>query len=219
MTASGLALSHALAVNVLDPKSLLSSLGAVAVLLVLFCETGLLLGFFLPGDSLLFTAGVLCATRSSSGLHLNLTATLAAGAVGALAGAQVGYLIGAKAGRPLLEKSDRSRLRTAVTRAEAFLSRYGIGKALVLARFVPLVRTVINPLAGISGVPVRTFTLWQAVGGLAWTAGVTLAGYALGSSVSNVDRYLLPIIALVVVVSLIPVALEIVRGRRAAGTR
>lgn len=213
-----LASPHLLAVNVLNPTSLLSALGAAAVLIVLFCETGLLLGFFLPGDSLLFTAGVLCATTSRSGLHLNLGATLAAGAVGALAGAQVGFLIGAKAGRPLLERSASVRLRSAVTRAEAFLSRYGVGKALVLARFVPLVRTVINPLAGISGVPVRTFTLWQAGGGLVWTLGVTLAGYALGSSVSNIDRYLLPIIALVVVVSLIPVALEILRGRRAAGS-
>lgn len=218
MTSVLLANPHLLAVNVLNPTSLLSALGAVAVLVVLFCETGLLLGFFLPGDSLLFTAGVLCATTSASGLHLNLGATLAAGAVGALTGAQVGYLLGAKAGRPLLERSGSPRLRSAVTRADAFLSRYGVGKALVLARFVPLVRTVINPLAGISGVPVRTFTVWQFAGGLVWTVGVTLAGYALGSSVSNIDRYLLPIIALVVIISLIPVVLELLRGRRAAGS-
>jgi len=86
-------------VNLLDATSLLSALGALSVLIVLFCETGLLLGFFLPGDRLLFTAGVLCATTSKSGLHLSLWATLAAGAVGALTGAQVGYLLGAKAGR------------------------------------------------------------------------------------------------------------------------
>ena len=218
MTSSWLASPDLLAVNLLDPTSLLSALGALAVLIVLFCETGLLLGFFLPGDSLLFTAGVLCATTSKSGLHLSLWATLTAGAVGALAGAQVGYLLGAKAGRPLLERSGSPRLRSAVTRAEAFLSRYGIGKVLVLARFVPLVRTVINPLAGMMGIPARTFALWQAVGGLVWTLGVTLAGYALGSSVSNIDRYLLPIIAVVIVVSLIPVLLEILRGRRAAGS-
>ncbi len=90
MTATWLASPHLLAVNLLNPTSLLSALGALAVLIVLFCETGLLLGFFLPGDSLLFTAGVLCATTSKSGLHLSLWATLAAGAVGALAGAQVG---------------------------------------------------------------------------------------------------------------------------------
>ncbi len=184
---------HPLAVNLLNPTSLLSSLGVAAVLLVLFAETGLLIGFFLPGDSLLFTAGV-CATRSASGLHLNLAATLAAAVVGALTGAQVGYLIGVKAGRPLLDRTGNARLSAAAARAETFLERYGVGKALVLARFVPLVRTVMNPLAGVTGMPAGQFTRWQVVGGVVWTVGVTLSGYALGSSVANIDRYLLPVI-------------------------
>jgi membrane-associated protein len=205
--------AHPLAVNLLNPTSLLNSLGVLAVLLVLFAETGLLIGFFLPGDSLLFTAGVLCATRSAAGVHLNLAATLVAAAVGALAGAQVGYLIGAKGGRPLLERTGNPRLRAAAARAMTFLERYGVGKALVLARFVPLVRTVVNPLAGVTGVPAAQFTRWQVAGGLLWTLGVTLAGYGLGSSVSNIDRYLLPVIASVVVISLIPVALELRRSR------
>ena len=205
--------AHPLAVNLLNPTSLLNSLGVLAVLLVLFAETGLLIGFFLPGDSLLFTAGVLCATRSAAGVHLNLAATLTAAAVGALAGAQVGYLIGAKAGRPLLERTGNVRLRLSADRAETFLERYGVGKALVLARFVPLVRTVMNPLAGVTGVPAAQFTRWQVAGGLLWALGVTLAGYGLGSSVSNIDRYLLPVIASVVVISLIPVALELRRSR------
>jgi len=205
---------HPLAVNLLNPTSLLSSLGVAAVLLLLFAETGLLIGFFLPGDSLLFTAGVLCATRSASGLHLNLAATLTAAVVGALTGAQVGYLIGAKAGRPLLDRTGNARLSAAAARAETFLERYGVGKALVLARFVPLVRTVMNPLAGVTGMPVGQFTRWQVVGGVVWTVGVTLSGYALGSSVANIDRYLLPVIAAVVVVSLIPVALELRRSHR-----
>jgi len=157
---------------------------------------------------------VLCATRSAAGVHLNLAATLTAAAVGALAGAQVGYLIGAKAGRPLLERTGNVRLRLSADRAETFLERYGVGKALVLARFVPLVRTVMNPLAGVAGVPAAQFSRWQVAGGLLWTLGVTLAGYGLGSSVSNIDRYLLPVIASVVVISLIPVALELRRSRR-----
>jgi len=206
--------THPLAVNLLNPTSLLSSLGVAAVLLVLFAETGLLIGFFLPGDSLLFTAGVLCATRSASGLHLNLAATLTAAVVGALTGAQVGYLIGAKAGRPLLDRTGNARLSAAAARAETFLERYGVGKALVLARFVPLVRTVMNPLAGVTGMPAGQFTRWQVVGGVVWTVGVTLSGYALGSSVANIDHYLLPVIAAVVVVSLIPVALELRRSHR-----
>lgn len=201
-----------LAVNLLDPMSLLTTAGSLAVLLVLFCETGLLIGFFLPGDSLLFTAGVLSATGSRA-VHLSLPITLLCAVLGALGGAQLGYLIGQHAGRPLLARHSNPRLLRAADRAEQFLQRYGVGRALVLARFVPLVRTVINPLAGITGVPVRTFTLWQCTGGLLWTVGVLLAGYALGSSISNVDRYLLPIIAVIVFVSLVPVALEMRRGR------
>ncbi len=108
--------------------------------------------------------------------------------------------------------------RAAASRAEAVLERYGVARALVLSRFVPVVRTVISPLAGALGVPARTFTVWQCVGGLVWSLGVTLAGFALGSSISNVDRYLLPIVAVVVVVSLVPVALELRRERsRRAG--
>jgi len=95
------------------------------------------------------------------------------------------------------------------------LERYGTGKAIVLAGFIPLVRTVLNPLAGTVGVPAATFARWQVTGGVLWSVGVTLAGYALGSRVPNIDRYLLPIIALVIVLSLIPVLTELRRSRSA----
>jgi membrane-associated protein len=203
-----------LALNPLDPHSLLSSLGAVGVFLVLFAETGLLIGFFLPGDSLLFTAGLLCTTKATSSLHLSLPTVLTAAAAGAVLGAQTGYLIGRKAGTPLLDRADRPRLRQAVARADASLTRYGAGKAIVLARFIPLVRTVVNPLAGILRVPVRKFLLWQVIGGLLWSLGVTVAGYVLGARIPNIDHYLLPIVAVIVVVSLIPVLVEIRRSRR-----
>jgi membrane-associated protein len=144
------------ALNPLDARSLLSGAGALGVFLVLFAETGLLVGFFLPGDSLLFTAGLLCATGSSSALHLSLPAVLAAAAGGALLGAQVGYLIGRRLGPSLLDRPDRPRLHEGVQRARAALDRYGPGKAVVLARFIPVVRTVLNPLAGTLAVPVRT---------------------------------------------------------------
>jgi membrane-associated protein len=202
------------ALNPLDAHSLLSGLGALGVFLVLFAETGLLIGFFLPGDSLLFTAGLLCATSASTGLHLSLPAVLLAAAAGAVLGAQVGYQIGRRVGPRLLDRPDRPRLQDAVHRSRAALEKYGTGKAIVLARFIPLVRTVLNPLAGTVGVPARVFLLWQVVGGLVWSLGVTLAGYALGSRIPNVDRYLLPIVAVIVVVSLIPVALELLRARR-----
>lgn len=201
------------ALNPLDPHSLLATLGVAGVFVVLFAETGLLVGFFLPGDSLLFTAGLLSATSATSRLHLSLPAVLVAAVAGALLGAQTGYLIGRAAGPRLLDRPDRPRLQAAVARSDAALRRYGHGKAIVLARFIPLVRTVLNPLAGTIGVPARTFTLWQAVGGVAWAVGVTVAGYLLGSSIPSVDRYLLPVIAGIVVLSLIPVARELWRSR------
>lgn len=213
MVASLLAASP-LAVNVLDAQSLLSAFGVAGIAVVLFAETGLLVGFFLPGDSLLFTAGLLCTSTSNSGLRLALPLVLLASAVGALTGAQCGYLIGRKAGPPMLARSRSGRLQQGARRAEELLERYGYAKAIVLARFVPVVRTVLNPMAGALRVPARTFTLWQVIGGLAWSQGLALAGYALGSSIPNVDHYLLPVIALIVVLSLIPLAAELRRSRK-----
>jgi membrane-associated protein len=205
-----------LAVNVLDPHSLLASFGALGVGVVLFAETGLLIGFFLPGDSLLFTAGVLAAASSSASLHLPLGWVLVAAPLGACIGAQTGYWIGQRGGPPLFDRSRHARLRKGRERAESYLSRYGYGKAIVLARFVPVVRTVLNPLAGIIGVPQRVFALWQVAGGLLWSIGVVLAGYWLGSHLHNVDHYLLPIIAVIIAVSLLPILVELVRARRAS---
>ncbi|QKW25505.1 DedA family protein [Streptomyces seoulensis] len=209
-------LAAQLAVNVLDARSLLAAFGALGVGVVLFAETGLLVGFFLPGDSLLFTAGLLATGPVEGTARLSLGFLLLCAVVGALAGAQCGYLIGRRAGGSLLARSRSRRLHDGAERAEELLGRYGHAKAIVLARFVPVVRTVLNPLAGVLGVPVRTFTLWQVVGGLAWTVGVILAGYALGSSIPNVDHYLLPLVALIVVVSLVPLLPEVLRSRRNA---
>ncbi|MER6529741.1 DedA family protein [Streptomyces sp. NPDC001508] len=208
-------LSSQLAVNVLDAHSLLAAFGVLGVGVVLFAETGLLIGFFLPGDSLLFTAGLLCTGTADQGLRLSLGPLLVAAAVGALAGSQCGYLLGRNAGRTLLARSRSARLHEGARRAEELLDRYGHAKAIVLARFVPVVRTVLNPMAGALGVPAGTFTVWQVIGGLVWSVGLTLAGYALGSSVPNIDRYLLPVIAVIVAVSLIPLVAEVLRSRRA----
>ncbi|MEU3065118.1 DedA family protein [Streptomyces subrutilus] len=201
------------AVNLLDAGSLLSAFGALGVAAVLFAETGLLIGFFLPGDSLLFTAGLLCVPAHHGPVHLSLPQVLGAAVAGALLGAQAGYLIGRRGGRALLARSRSRKLHEGAERAEELLDRYGHAKAIVLARFVPIVRTVLNPMAGALGVPARVFALWQVVGGLVWTVGLVLAGYALGSSVPDVDRYLLPIVVLVVLVSLTPLVVEAVRRR------
>jgi membrane-associated protein len=208
---------HVLALNPLSATDLLSSFGTIGVLVVLFAETGLLIGFFLPGDSLLFTAGLLCATGTGA-LRLSLPWVLVAAAAGAVLGAQVGYLIGRRAGKALQSRADRPRLAAGMRRAQELFTRYGPAKAIVLARFIPVVRTMLNPLAGALHTPVRTFTLWQVVGGLLWTVGLVLAGYALGAFVPGVDAYLLPVIALVVVVSLIPLARELLRERRRRST-
>jgi membrane-associated protein len=214
-----LAASAGLVSTLLDPHALLATFGAIGVFLVLFAETGLLIGFFLPGDSLLFTAGLVCTTAATSGVHLSLPWILLAGAGGAISGAQVGYLLGRRIGPAMLDRPDRPRMQNAVARAAVALERYGTGRAIVLARFIPLVRTVLNPLAGTVKIPMRTFTLWQVIGGLGWSLGVTLAGYALGTQVPNIDRYLLPIVAAVVVVSLNPVLLELRRARATGGAR
>lgn len=205
---------HLLAVNLLDPQSLLSSFGTVGILVTLFAETGLLVGIFLPGDSLLFTAGLLCTTTVHDRVHLSLPWVLAAAVAGTLVGAQTGYLMGRRAGPALIDRHHGGRVGRAAQRGRAGMERYGPAKAIVLARFVPFVRTVVNPLAGVFAVPTRTFTTWQIAGGVVWSVGVTLAGYALGSRIPSIDRYLLPIIAAVVVASLIPVAVELGRARR-----
>jgi membrane-associated protein len=201
--------------NPLSAHDWLADMGPAALLVVMFAETGLLVGFFLPGDSLLFTAGLLSATNSQ-GIHVPLVPAVLCAAAGALLGAQCGYLIGRRAGPVLLDQRRNPKLHEAAERATVHLERYGTPKALVLGRFIPFVRTVINPLAGALAVPARVFTLWQIVGGLIWSVGITVAGRAVGDRVPSIDKYLLPLVGVVVVLSLIPVLLEILRARRGA---
>jgi len=210
--------SEVLAVNLLSPHSLLSSFGAIGVFVVMFAETGLLIGIFLPGDSPLFTAGLLCSTKAESSLHLSLPAILIAAAAGASLGAEVGYLLGRSAG-PSLLASNRPKLRRATERAQEYLDQYGAVKAVIIGRFIPFIRTVINPLAGVVRVDARSFLLAQVIGGLLWSVGVSVAGYLLGARIPSIDKYLLPIVALVVLVSLIPVLMEIRKSRRTGVAR
>ncbi len=208
-----------IALNPLNSTSLLASFGAFGIFLALFAETGLLIGFFLPGDSLLFTAGLLCSSSTSHKTHLSLPLVLLAAVGGALLGAQTGFFIGRRAGRPMLDRTRNRFIRRGAERSETILDRYGYGKAIVLARFVPVVRTVLNPMVGAFDVPVAAFTIWQVVGGVIWSVGVTMLGYGLGSTVSNIDTYLLPIIAVIVAISLLPVVVELIRNRHDAGEK
>ena len=203
--------------NPLSAHDWLETLGPIALFLVMFAETGLLVGFFLPGDSLLFTAGVLGSTDEN--VHIPLLVGLLCSTTGAIVGAQVGYLIGRRAGPVLLDNAKRPKLTEAAERAAGHLDRFGFAKAMILGRFIPIVRTVVNPLAGTLRIPLRTFTVWNIISGVIWTIPVTLVGYKVGDSIDNIDKYLLPIIAGVVLVSFIPVLLEIRRARRSPASR
>lgn len=199
----------------MSPVHLLNVFGTIGLIAIIFAETGLLIGIVLPGDSLLVTAGLLAATHKPGDVHLNLTVVLVGCAIAAVAGAQTGYWIGRQVGRPLFNRpNSRFFKHEYVERAEDYFNRFGGPKAVVLARFVPGVRTLMNPLAGVVDMDHAAFTAWNVVGGLAWAIGVTLLGFTLGSSVKNIDQYLLPIIAVVVVLSLIPIALEVRKARR-----
>jgi membrane-associated protein len=159
----------------------------VGIFVVLFIETGLLVGAILPGDSLLLTAGLLCAVGTGQD-RLCLPWVLAAATAGTLLGSQLGYLLGRRAGGRLRARTGNRHVAEGFDRTERLLVRAGLRRALVLSRFVPVVRTMTGPTAGALGVPVRFFVLWQAIGGLLWTSGLTTAGYAVGAVVPGAEH-------------------------------
>jgi membrane-associated protein len=183
----------------IDLPTLIRAAGYLGIAAIIFAETGLLVGFFLPGDSLLFTAGFL----ASQGM-LQIGPLAAICFTAAVAGDSAGYAIGYRVGRCLYDRPD-SRLfrREYLRRAEAFFARHG-GTAVVLARFIPVVRTFSPVVVGAGAMPYREFVGYNVLGGLLWAVGVALAGYCLGSAIPGVDRYLLPIIAVIVVLSVLP---------------
>ena len=197
----------------LNPRDILDSFGpwaTVGLILIIFAETGLLIGFFLPGDSLLFTGGIL----ASQG-NLNIAVIALGCFLAAVIGDQVGYTIGHRAGPPLFRRPD-SRIfkQRYVDRTKEFFDKHG-PKTILLARFVPVVRTFAPVLAGVGKMNRRTFTTYNVVGGFVWAVGVTVAGYILGSVIgSDIDKYLLPIIAVIVVLSILPPLIEMRRERR-----
>jgi membrane-associated protein len=218
-----LAAHAAQALNPLDAKSMIQTFGLAGVLVILFAETGLLIGFFLPGDSLLFLAGVAASPVAADivGVKLSLPVLLIGAPICAVAGAQLGHLLGARYGRRLFARPDSRLFKTEyVDRAEHYFARYGPAKATVLARFVPIVRTFLNPVAGMLHMPARRFLLWNIVGGVLWTDAIVLAGYLPARKLrdtigaTNIDKYLLPVVALIVLLSLTPIFVEVLRTRR-----
>lgn len=198
----------------MDPQHLLETLGNVGFWVavgIIFAECGLLIGFFLPGDSLLFIAGLAIA---SGWVSIPLVIALLILFVAALAGNLCGYWIGAKVGPALFRREDSRFFKKAyVDRTHDFFERYG-ARAIVLARFVPIVRTFITAIAGVGRMDFRRYVLFSAIGALIWAVGVTLLGYFLGN-IPFVKANIELILILVVVVSVIPIVLEWIRHRRA----
>ncbi|MEV6029167.1 DedA family protein [Streptomyces sp. NPDC052036] len=195
---------------------MLARFGAWAVLAVVFAEAGLpALGVFLPGDTLLLPAGLACSLSVPGASRLSLPLVLACAGAGSLAGAQTGFWLGRRGGRSMRLRQPEGRGRDRMQRAEALFARYGPRRAVVLGRFVPVIRTLVHPAAGLLGMPTASFTLWQAAAGLAWSQSLVLSGYALGETGRHGTAYLAPAVAAVVVAGVLPTAVQWVRSRRA----
>ena len=199
----------------LNPEAIVSSLGTIGVVITLFIEVGLLVGIVLPGDSLLFVAG-LAAGTDALGVQLSLTALLIFCPIAAFLGAELGYYIGVRYGRSLFDRPDgRIFNQERVRYAEHWFNRYGPGIAIIFGRYVPIVRTLMSPLAGILRMDKKKFTFWNGLSAVIWTTSILIVGYLLGERVSgSIDKYLLPIVGLLIVLSLIPVLREVLKKKK-----
>jgi membrane-associated protein len=198
------------------PGHLINTLGVAGVLLILFAETGLLIGFFLPGDSLLFVAGYTTVGGNSLHLHLPLGWLLIAAAAGSIIGSQAGWAVGRASGqRALLRPEGRFFKAEYVARTRSFFDRFGAVRAVAMARLVPVVRTVMNPLAGVAGMSGRLFFIVNLVSGIVWTAGLILLGHAIGH-IGFVRNHIDVIAVLIVVISILPALVHLLRSRRPA---
>jgi membrane-associated protein len=205
--------------NLLDPNHLLETFGYIGLFAIVFAESGLLIGFFLPGDSLLFAAG-LFTTRAIPGTHtkLLLIAVCAVCALAAVSGDQVGYLIGREAGPPLFRRRD-SRIfkQKYVERSQAFFEAHG-AKTIVLARFVPIVRTFAPVIAGVGRMRYSTFVRFNVIGGVLWGAGIPVAGHFLGKN-EFIAGHVEIMFLIIVGISVVPVGVELLRSRILHGRR
>ncbi|MEB3250745.1 MAG: VTT domain-containing protein [Cyanobacteriota bacterium] len=194
-----------------DLPALIKSMGYVGLWAMVFAESGLLVGFFLPGDSLLFTAGFLASQD-----FLNVWLLMIGSGLCAILGDSVGYSTGHRYGRQLFRREDSWLFhKDHLNRAQRFYEKHG-GKAIVLARFLPIIRTFAPITAGIGQMHYPTFLRFNLAGGLLWTVALTLAGFFLGSLIPNVDHYLLPIVGLIILLSVIPSLWHLI-GKRPRG--
>jgi membrane-associated protein len=194
----------------LDPIAIIKAGGVVGIAVLVFAESGLLVGMLLPGDSLLFAAGLVAA-----GGFLNIAYTVTAVVIAAILGDSVGYWFGKNVGVNLFSRRDSKIFKQAyVKRTQAFYAKYG-ARAIVLARFVPIIRTLAPILAGVAGMPYERFISYNALGGIIWGAGVTLLGFTLGSAIPGSEKYVLPISIGIIVISFLPIIVNVLKGKRA----
>ncbi len=199
--------------SLFDPeglRELIRSGGAPLICGIVFIETGFFVGFFLPGDSLLITAGILAA-----GGFLPLRWLLLPVMLCAIVGDQIGYWIGRSAGVALYKREDSFFFRRShLQRAHDFYEKYG-GRAVILARFVPIVRTFCPPVAGAARMPYGRYVMFDIFGGIFWVGAMILGGYSLGRSVPNIGKYIHYVIAVVAVVSILPAVIGVLKSRKA----
>jgi membrane-associated protein len=195
--------------NAIDPITIIKTLGLIGVLFIVFAESGLFFGFFLPGDSLLFTAGLF----ASQGF-LNIYILLLGSFLMAVLGDSFGYWFGKKIGPKIFTKEDSFFFQKKhVERAHNFYEKYG-NKTIILARFVPIVRTFAPIVAGVGLMKYKSFLTYNLIGGFVWSFGMVLAGFILGNVVPNIDKYILPIILLIIFVSVLPIIFEFVKSKK-----
>ena len=195
--------------NVLDPMVIIKTLGLVGILCIIFAESGLFFGFFLPGDSLLFTAGFLASPN-----YLDINILGWGSFVCAVIGDSVGYWFGKKVGPKIFNKEDSLFFhKKHIERAQNFYNKYG-NKTIFLARFVPVIRTFAPIVAGVGQMKYRNFITYNLLGGFVWSFGMIYSGYFLGQIIPNVDKYILPIILFIIVISFLPIISEILKSRK-----
>lgn len=189
--------------DLIDPLTIIKTLGLLGVVLIIFAESGLFFGFFFPGDSLLFTAGFLASQDLISIWWLLILCFIAAAV-----GDNVGYAFGKKTGPMIFSKEDSLFFhRKHIERAHVFYEKYG-KKTIVFARFIPIIRTFAPIVAGVAQMNYRTFFSYNLIGGFIWTWGMLGLGYLLGNIIPNTEKYLTPIILIIIIASFIPAIIE-----------
>ena len=188
---------------------LIKTIGYLGVFAIVFAESGLLIGFFFPGDTLLFAAGILAHEH-----YFNIVLLILGASIAAIIGDSTGYWFGKKAGPAIFTRNDSLFFKKEyVEKAQAFFVKYG-RKTIVLSRYVPVVRTFVPVIAGVGEMCYKTFFIYNVIGGIAWCASMSLVGYYLGAKIPNIDAYVLPLVVAVFVLSFIPVVLELLNRKK-----